>query len=152
MLVVELLASIRGNARTVDRLYGGGLDRLRVQIVGGVGIGARSVVTCGVMYTAIKGTIGLRVRAEEKIIGLDIDERGAVAYSDLLPTAAPQLAGTMTSLPTPQSVQQKKLQPEPSRSTSSVTCWLALAIQLNGTSQGSAHANERAPTTATPTR
>ena len=41
---------------------------------------------CGVMFYALKFTIGLRVSSQEELEGLDIGEHGASAYPDLLPT------------------------------------------------------------------
>ena len=56
--------------------YGGGFSQLIKQL-GGMGITALwTVVTITIAFTIIKKTIGLRVSAEEEIIGLDKTEHG----------------------------------------------------------------------------
>ncbi len=56
--------------------YGGGLDQL-VKQLGGMGITALwTVVTITILFLVLKKTVGLRVSAEEEIVGLDKLEHG----------------------------------------------------------------------------
>jgi Amt family ammonium transporter len=89
-LAVGLFATIEGNTGTLGLFAGGGTTLLIAQIVGIVSIGLWTVVTSGVLFYAIKVTLGLRVSAEEEEMGLDIGEHGSVAYPDFL---APPEAG-----------------------------------------------------------
>ena len=73
--------------------YGGGFHQLGVQVLGVVCIAAYTAVAMTIVFTILKHTIGLRVSAEEEIMGLDIAEHDlASAYADFLP-AAPSYAG-----------------------------------------------------------
>jgi Amt family ammonium transporter len=61
--------------------YGGGIDQLSTQALM---IGAHFLfvtVTTGLLFLAIKKTIGLRVSEEEELAGLDIMEHGAPGYA-----------------------------------------------------------------------
>ncbi|MGH9085227.1 MAG: ammonium transporter, partial [Acidimicrobiales bacterium] len=66
-------------------LYGGGLDQLWTQLSF---IGAHFIWVAGaagLLFLAIKKTIGLRVTEEEEIAGLDVEEHGASGYgADIL--------------------------------------------------------------------
>ncbi|MDJ0769238.1 MAG: ammonium transporter [Ilumatobacter sp.] len=62
-------------------LYGGGIDQLVVQVVMLVIIAAWVAITTGILFYAIKSTIGLRVSAEEESEGLDVLEHGLSGYS-----------------------------------------------------------------------
>ncbi|MFR4251417.1 MAG: ammonium transporter [Christensenellales bacterium] len=67
--------------------YGGGFHFFGVQALGVVSVIAWVVVTMTIVFTIIKKTIGLRVSAEEEIVGLDIKEHGlASSYADFMPT------------------------------------------------------------------
>jgi Amt family ammonium transporter len=62
-------------------LYGGGIDQLSTQALF---IGAHFLfvtVTTGLLFLAIKKTVGLRVSEEEELAGLDIMEHGAPGYA-----------------------------------------------------------------------
>ena len=52
------------------------------QITGILAVGAFMIVTSGIIWTAIKLTIGLRVDAEEEELGLDKSELGMEAYPE----------------------------------------------------------------------
>jgi Amt family ammonium transporter len=68
--------------------YGDGFDQLLSQTIGVVAVFAFVTVTTGLLFFAIKATIGLRVPAEEEIAGLDVIEHGAPGYGpDVLSTA-----------------------------------------------------------------
>lgn len=71
-------------------LYGGGAALLGVQALGVGAVMVWVVVSMSVIFGIIKATIGLRVPAEEEIMGLDIVEHGLdSSYADFMPMPAP---------------------------------------------------------------
>lgn len=56
--------------------YGGGFECLGLQLLGMISTIAWTVVTITILFTAIKKIFGLRVTAEEEIVGLDKLEHG----------------------------------------------------------------------------
>ncbi len=76
-LAVGIFSSLNG---VTGLLHGGGLGQLIIQLIGVLACGAWTALTTGILFFAIKKTIGLRVSAEEEIQGLDAMEHGAVAY------------------------------------------------------------------------
>ncbi|MCQ2492059.1 MAG: ammonium transporter [Lachnospiraceae bacterium] len=63
--------------------YGGGFELLGLQIIGLVATMAWAAVTITIAFYLIKATLGLRVEAEEEILGLDITEHDlASSYAD----------------------------------------------------------------------
>jgi ammonium transporter, Amt family len=62
--------------------YGGGTDQLLSQVIGVGAVAAFVAVTSGLLFLAIKFTVGLRVSEEEEIQGLDVLEHGAAGYGD----------------------------------------------------------------------
>jgi Amt family ammonium transporter len=60
--------------------YGGGLDQLWTQLIFVVVHFVFVTVTAGLLFLAIKRTIGLRVSPEEEMAGLDVEEHGAPGY------------------------------------------------------------------------
>jgi len=62
-------------------LHGGGLSQLGVQALGALTVSLFAMVTMGLVFMAVKRTIGLRVSKEEEIRGLDIGEHGMEAYA-----------------------------------------------------------------------
>jgi Amt family ammonium transporter len=76
-LAVGVFASQNG---VTGLLAGGGVGQLVLQFIGVIACGAWVTVTTGVLFFAIKKTIGLRVSAEEEIQGLDAMEHGSIAY------------------------------------------------------------------------
>ena len=82
--------------------YGGGFNQLGLQILGILTVGAWAVVLITLTFLAIRATIGLRVKPEEEIEGLDATEHGLPsAYADFMPAgnrfyaASPAGAKTM---------------------------------------------------------
>ena len=68
--------------------YGGGFSHLGVQLLGMVAIAAYTAVVMTIVFKIIKATVGLRVKPDEEIIGLDVAEHAlASAYADFLPSA-----------------------------------------------------------------
>ncbi|MGK7882562.1 MAG: ammonium transporter [Crocosphaera sp.] len=61
--------------------YGGGVAQLGSQIVGILAIGAFTAIFSGIVWFALKSTMGIRVSAEEELEGLDIGEHGMEAYA-----------------------------------------------------------------------
>jgi Amt family ammonium transporter len=77
--------------------YGGGAHLLGVQVLGIVTIAAYTIVTMSLVFLALKKTVGLRVSAEEEILGLDLTEHAlASAYADFLPIEATSIGGENT--------------------------------------------------------
>jgi Amt family ammonium transporter len=62
-------------------LYGGGFKQLGIQAMGVFTVAAFVLVTMGLVFLAIKKTIGLRVPQAEELRGLDIGEHGMEAYA-----------------------------------------------------------------------
>ena len=77
-LAVGLFAttSAPGNDTFVGLFYGGGFGLLGKQIVGVASVCAWTAVTITIAFFIIKATAGLRVTAEEEIVGLDSCEHG----------------------------------------------------------------------------
>jgi Amt family ammonium transporter len=63
-------------------IYGGGMTQLIAQIKGVVAVGGFTFVTSLVVWYAIKMTLGVRVKAEDEVEGLDLAEMGMEAYPD----------------------------------------------------------------------
>jgi Amt family ammonium transporter len=73
-------------------LHGDGADQLLSQLIGVLTVFGFVIVTTGILFQAIKRTIGLRVPPEEEIDGLDIAEHGAPGYNpDVLASGAGSL-------------------------------------------------------------
>jgi Amt family ammonium transporter len=74
--------------------YGGGLDQLWTQ---GSYVLAHFVFVCaaaGLVFLAIKATLGLRVTEQEELVGLDVEEHGSPGYAmDVTPggTTSPRM-------------------------------------------------------------
>lgn len=84
-----------GLFNTTDGLfYGGGSYHLGVQCMGVIAIALYTTVAMFLVFHLIKAIVGLRVSAEEEIIGLDVAEHGlASAYADFLPSAPGTIGG-----------------------------------------------------------
>lgn len=90
--------------------YGGGFHQLGVQVLGVVCIAAYTAVAMTIVFTILKHTIGLRVSAEEEIMGLDIAEHDlASAYADFLPISATTMGGVTTETIDVTDLRDKKL-------------------------------------------
>lgn len=62
--------------------YGGGFKQLGLQLAGMFIVAAWTIVTITITFLVLKHTIGLRVKEEEEILGLDTTEHGlASAYA-----------------------------------------------------------------------
>jgi len=60
--------------------FGGGADQLVAQMIGVLAVAAFVAVTSGILFLAIKATVGLRVDEHEEIEGLDVLEHGSAGY------------------------------------------------------------------------
>ncbi len=80
----------------------GSFDRTLVQLVGVASVAAFVIVSMTIVFLIIKATIGLRVTAEEEIVGLDALEHGlSSSYADFMPMpgAGNLFAGSGTTSP-----------------------------------------------------
>ena len=83
--------SAPGNDTLTGLFYGGGLHLLGVQILGIAAVIGWTAVTITLFFLLIKATIGLRVKPEEELLGLDVTEHGLVsAYADFMPALGMQ--------------------------------------------------------------
>jgi Amt family ammonium transporter len=64
--------------------YGGGFGQLGVQALGILTAGGFTFITSYAVFALLKATIGLRVKPEEELNGLDISEHGVYGYSEQL--------------------------------------------------------------------
>jgi Amt family ammonium transporter len=78
-LAVGIWGNVEGVA--IGVLHGGGFAQLGVQAIGVLSVGAWAAITSLILFLAIKAIIGLRVRAKEELVGLDITEHKAEAYT-----------------------------------------------------------------------
>lgn len=61
--------------------YGGGLKQLGIQALGSISTVVFVLITMGILFKLIDVTIGLRVKPEEELRGLDIGEHGMESYA-----------------------------------------------------------------------
>ena len=79
--------------------YGGGFAQLGVQALGIVACGGFVFVTSYAVFALLKATIGLRVKPEEELNGLDISEHGVYGYSEQLVATDYQNGNGGSSIP-----------------------------------------------------
>jgi Amt family ammonium transporter len=60
--------------------YGGGIDQLKVQIIGVLAVAAYVAAVAAVAWLILKFTVGIRVSEAEEVEGLDFGEHGNEAY------------------------------------------------------------------------
>jgi Amt family ammonium transporter len=75
-----ITAAFTGPTEQYGLLMGGGVEQLGIQALGAAAIIGWTGAASGVLFLAIKYTIGLRVSAEEEALGLDLGEHGMPAY------------------------------------------------------------------------
>jgi Amt family ammonium transporter len=97
-----LMENAYGTSENYGLLLGGGGEQLAAQFIGIAAIVGWTVVTSGVLFLAIKYTVGLRVDVEEEVQGLDIGEHGMQAYPDFGGSAA---TGIFAGLGAPTPIQ-----------------------------------------------
>ena len=66
--------------------YGGGLYQLGVQAIGIVAAGSFVFLSSLAVFATLKATIGIRVKPDQELDGLDIHEHGVYGYPDLVAT------------------------------------------------------------------
>src|ERR671916_3276185 len=81
--------------------YGGGLAQLGVQALGILTCGGFVFVASYAVFALLKATIGLRVKPEDELNGLDISEHGVYGYSEQLIATDYQNGSGSSSIPTP---------------------------------------------------
>jgi Amt family ammonium transporter len=62
--------------------FGGGWNQLGVQSIGVLAVAAWTVTTMGLVFWAMKKTIGVRISEKEERAGLDISEHGVKSYPE----------------------------------------------------------------------
>ncbi|MTT33305.1 ammonium transporter [Terrilactibacillus sp. BCM23-1] len=70
--------------------YGGGLHQLGVQALGIVTAAVYVAIVSFIVLAILKATVGLRVKAEDEMAGLDIAEHGAYGYPETFETGKNQ--------------------------------------------------------------
>ncbi|MGQ0743742.1 MAG: ammonium transporter [Acidimicrobiales bacterium] len=73
--------------------YGGGANQLVSQLIGVGAVTVFVAVTSGLLFLAIKFTMGLRVSEEEELAGLDVLEHGSAGYGPDFNPAPSSLIG-----------------------------------------------------------
>lgn len=75
-LCVGLFAVGTETCKAKGLFYGGGFTLLGKQLIGVASVASWTAVTMTIVFLIIKHTLGLRVNAEEEIVGLDKMEHG----------------------------------------------------------------------------
>jgi Amt family ammonium transporter len=79
--------------------YGGGFSQLGIQALGILAAGGFTFITSYAVFAVLKATIGLRVKPEQELNGLDISEHGVFGYGEQLVATDPN--GSARTLPEP---------------------------------------------------
>jgi len=95
-IATGLFATTAVNAAGRNGLFAGNPDQLRIQLVAVAATWAFSGVATFVILKAIDLLIGLRVRHEDELLGLDLTQHGEVAYQQGM-AAAPVAAESAAS-------------------------------------------------------
>ena len=88
-----------GETTEAGLFYGGGAHFLGIQVLGALAVAAYVAVVITIVFLAIKHTIGLRVKPEEELAGLDVSEHGlftAYAGFSMLPDTIAEDVDTNT--------------------------------------------------------
>ena len=86
-IAIGLFASPAAGALTdmgevAGLFYGGGFAQFGIQLLGTVVVSLWAFVTMGTVFYVLKRTVGIRVSAEEELLGLDISEHGTISYPE----------------------------------------------------------------------
>ncbi|NDJ16826.1 ammonium transporter [Myxacorys almedinensis A] len=68
-------------APALGLLFGGGIGQLWIQLIGTLSVGGMTVLISSIFWIALKAILGIRVTAEEEMVGLDISEHGMEGYA-----------------------------------------------------------------------
>jgi Amt family ammonium transporter len=79
-LATGIFASAAINSGGADGLLWGGAVQFAKQIAGAAAVGAFAFTATWMLGKVVDATIGLRVKEEEEIVGLDISQHGERAY------------------------------------------------------------------------
>lgn len=88
-----------GETTEAGLFYGGGAHFLGIQVLGVLAVAAYVAMVITIVFLAIKHTIGLRVKPEEELAGLDVSEHGlftAYAGFSMLPDTIAEDVDTNT--------------------------------------------------------
>lgn len=88
-----------GETTEAGLFYGGGAHFLGIQVLGVLAVAAYVAVVITIVFLAIKHTVGLRVKPEEELAGLDVSEHGlftAYAGFSMLPDTIAEDVDTNT--------------------------------------------------------
>lgn len=88
-----------GETTEAGLFYGGGAHFLGIQVLGVLAVAAYVAVVITIVFLAIKHTIGLRVKPEEELAGVDVSEHGlftAYAGFSMLPDTIAEDVDTNT--------------------------------------------------------
>ncbi len=66
---------------TSGYFYTGDLSLFSAQLIGVVVVGAWTIATTGILFNIIDKTVGLRVKHNEELMGLDLEEHGSPSYA-----------------------------------------------------------------------
>ena len=80
-LLLGFFADTAVNGEFDGLFFGGGAELLKDQFVAAVGVGAFSFVVTYAIAAVIQRTIGLRVEADDELVGLDQSEHAESAYT-----------------------------------------------------------------------
>ena len=86
-IAIGLFASPAAGALTdmgevAGLFYGGGFAQFGIQLLGTVVVSLWAFVTMGTVFYVLRQTVGIRVSAEEELLGLDISEHGTISYPE----------------------------------------------------------------------
>lgn len=91
-------ALAEANGGNPGLLYGGGFTQLGVQAIGIVVAGGFVFIASLAVFAVLKATIGIRVKPEEELNGLDVSEHGGYAMAEsLIATDSPNGNGNGSS-------------------------------------------------------
>lgn len=78
--------------------FGGGFGQFGTQLLGTLAVGGMTVLLSTIFWVVLKATLGIRVTAEEELMGLDIGEHGMEAYAGFVKdsSGAPGGLGTVS--------------------------------------------------------
>jgi Amt family ammonium transporter len=85
VLATGIFASAAINSAGADGLLWGGGLQFAKQMAGVAAVGVFAFTATWVLGKLVDRTIGLRVKEEEEIVGLDISQHGERAYGGILP-------------------------------------------------------------------
>lgn len=96
--------SAPGNDSVVGLFYGGGFGQLGIQLLGVLTVIGWTAVTITIAFLIIRGTVGLRVSAEEELVGLDTSEHGLMSAYGGFSIHDRMPGGSMADVSTPAAV------------------------------------------------